>query len=242
MKALLSFFTVFPVREVSLERAAQQVYLLPLVGVVTGLPGAVLLLAGYSLPPGVVATLALGVVLVGRTAPRRRRARRRRRADGARRPRATARGSGGFPRRHRRYRRALPSLRSLRGGPRRAVRASPSRAALALLAGEISARSAMVITLAFGKPANAGSSSVPFVRALSGPRRTFGIALALLAPLPLVLPMGALAPLAVFAAPLVALASLRVAKRTFGGIGGDVVGATGEACRAVVLISLSAML
>ena len=234
---------MFPVREVSLERAAQQVYLLPLVGVVTGLPGAVLLLAGYSLPPGVVATLALGVVLVvaglhhadgvldvGDALMVRGDPERRREVLGDSRV-----GIGGIGALFLVYAPSVAALAAL-------CAASPSRAALALLAGEISARSAMVITLAFGKPANAGSSSVPFVRALSGPRRTFGIALALLAPLPLVLPMGALAPLAVFAAPLVALASLRVAKRTFGGIGGDVVGATGEACRAVVLISLSAML
>jgi len=234
---------VFPVREVSLERAAQQVYLLPLVGVVTGLPGAVLLLAGYSLPPGVVATLALGVVLVvaglhhadgvldvGDALMVRGDLGRRREVLGDSRV-----GIGGIGALFLVYTPSVAALAAL-------CAASPGRAALALLAGEISARSAMVITLAFGKPANAGSSSVPFVRALSGPRLTFGVALALLAPLPLVLPMGALAPLAVFAAPLVALASLRVAKRTFGGIGGDVVGATGEACRAVVLISLSAIL
>ena len=64
MKALLSFFTVLPVRNASLEEAAREVRLLPLVGLVTGLPGAGLLLAAYALPPGVAATLALGAVLL----------------------------------------------------------------------------------------------------------------------------------------------------------------------------------
>lgn len=243
MKALLSFFTVFPVREASLERAAQQVHLLPLVGIVAGLPGAVLLLAGYYLPPGVAATLALGAVLVAgglhhadgvldvgdalmvQGSPKKRRE-----------VLKDARiGIGGIGALFLVYAPALAALAAL-------CTVSPGRAALALLAGEVSARSAMVFMLAFGKPAEPGSSSVLFVRALSGRRRTFGIALALLAPLPLVLPMGDLAPLAVGAAPLVALISLRVARATFGGIGGDVVGASGEACRAVVLILISALM
>ncbi|MDQ3863978.1 MAG: adenosylcobinamide-GDP ribazoletransferase, partial [Actinomycetota bacterium] len=64
MKALLSFFTVLPVRGASLEEAAREVRLLPLVGLITGLPGAVLLLAPSVIPPGVAATLALGAVLL----------------------------------------------------------------------------------------------------------------------------------------------------------------------------------
>ena len=39
------------------------------------------------------------------------------------------------------------------------------------------------------------------------------------------------------AVPLVALVALRLSAVTFGGIGGDVVGATGEACRAVMLVA-----
>lgn len=243
MKALLSFFTVFPVRGASLERAAREVHLLPLVGVVTGLPGAALLLAGYFVPPGVAATLALGALLVAaglhhadgvldvgdammvRGSPERRREVLE----------DTRIGIGGIGALFLLYAPAVAALAAL-------CAAAPGRAALALLASEVSARSAMVFMLVFGKPADPGSSAAPFVRALSGPRRTFGIALALLAPLPLVLPIGALAPLAVFAAPLVALISLRVARGAFDGIGGDVVGATGEVCRTVVLISLSAMM
>src|ERR671914_2694676 len=64
MKALLSFFTVLPFRGASLEEAAREIHLLPLIGLITGLPGAVLLLAAHFVPPGVAATLALGAVLL----------------------------------------------------------------------------------------------------------------------------------------------------------------------------------
>jgi adenosylcobinamide-GDP ribazoletransferase len=218
-------------------------YLLPLVGIVTGLPGAILLLSAYFVPPGVASTLALTAVLVAaglhhsdgvldigdglmaHGSPERRREVLR----------DTRVGVGGIGALFLIYAPAVAAIVAL-------CAASPGRAALALLAGEVAARSAMLLVLAFGKPADADSSSVPFVRALSGPRRTAGITLALLAPLPLLLPIGVLAPLAVIAVPLVALLSLRVAGNAFGGIGGDVVGATGEACRAVVLVALSAML
>ena len=119
---------------------------------------------------------------------------------------------------------------------------SPGRAALALFAGEVSARSAMLLVLVFGEPADLRSSTLPFVRALSGPHRTPAVIVALLAPLPFLLAMSALlAPLVVLAA-LVGLGALRISAVKFGGIGGDVVGATGEVCRAVVLIALSAMI
>ena len=51
-----------------------------------------------------------------------------------------------------------------------------------------------------------------------------------------------LAPLVVLAVPLIGLGALRISAVTFGGIGGDIVGATGEVCRAVVLVALSAMI
>jgi cobalamin synthase len=41
--------------------------------------------------------------------------------------------------------------------------------------------------------------------------------------------------------PLTALLALRVARQAFGGIGGDVVGMTGEATRAALLVILSGM-
>jgi adenosylcobinamide-GDP ribazoletransferase len=241
LKALLSFFTVLPVRGVPLEEAAREIHLLPLVGLVTGLPGVLLLLAAPVVPPGVAATLALGAVLLAAGLHH---------ADGVLDvgDAVMARGSPG------RRREVLEDTRVGIGGlgalflvyaPTVGAlgalcAASPGRAALALFAGEISARSAMLLTLAFGEPADARSSSVPFVRALSGERRTTGVVLALLGPLPFLLATSLLAPLAIFAAPLVALGTLRIAATKFGGIGGDVVGAAGEACRVVLLVLLSA--
>ena len=242
MRALLSFFTILPVRGTSLDGAAQEVYLLPLVGMVTGLPGAVMTLSSPIAPPCVAATLALGAVLVAaglhhadgvldvgdalmvRGSPGRR-------CEVLKDSRV---GIGGLGALFLVYAPGLAALAAL-------CAASPWRAALALLAGETAARSAMLLTLAFGKPAEAGSSSVPFVLALSGPRRTVGVTLALVVPSLLLLPMGLLALPVMLAAPLLALVGLHVARGAFGGIGGDVVGATGEVCRAVVLIVLSAM-
>ena len=242
MRALLSFFTVVPVRGESLDGAAREVHLLPLVGIVTGLPGALLLSTAF-FPPGVASTLALGAALlaagmhhadgvldVGDALMVRGSEERRRTVL-----RDTRVGIGGIGALFLVYAPSLAALAAL-------STAFPVRAALALLAGEVAARSAMVLTLAYGEPAEAGSSSVPFVRALSGPRHAFAVALALVAPLPFLFPVAALAPLAVLAAPLVALLSMRLSGTAFGGIGGDVVGATGEVCRAVVLVALSAMI
>jgi adenosylcobinamide-GDP ribazoletransferase len=241
LRALLSFFTVLPVRGTSLNGAAGEVHLLPLVGIVTGLPGA-LLLSTVLFPPGVVSTLALGAALlaaglhhadgvldVGDALMVRGNAERRRSVL-----RDARVGIGGIGALFLVYAPSLAALTAL-------STESPFRAALALLAGEVAARSAMVLVLAYGEPAEAGSSSVPFVRALSGPRHAFAAVLALLAPLPFLFPVDAPAPLAVLAAPLVALISVRLSGSAFGGIGGDVVGATGEVCRAVVLVALSAM-
>ena len=241
MKGLLSFFTVLPVRGASLEEAAREVRLLPLIGLLTGLPGAVLLLAAHIVPPGVSATLALGAVLLAaglhhadgvldvgdaimaHGSPDRRR-------DVLEDTRV---GIGGLGALFLVYAPTVGALAAL-------CAISPARAALALLAGEVAARSAMLLMLAFGKPADSRSSSVPFVRALSGPHRTPAVIVALLAPLPFLLATSALAPLAILAAPLVALGALRISAAKFGGIGGDVVGATGEVSRAALLVLLSA--
>lgn len=242
MRALLAFFTALPVRGATLEGAAAYAHLLPLVGLVTGASGAALILAlGTALPPGVTATLALGAVLLAaglhhadgvldvgdalmvRGTPARRRA-----------VLKDARvGIGGLGALFLVYAPALTALVAL-------VADSPWRAALALLAGEVSARCAMLLVLSFGEPAEAASSSAPFVRTLRGSRRMVGVALALLLPLPLLLPAGPVGLLGVSAAPLVALAALRAANGAFGGINGDVAGATGEATRAAVLVILSA--
>jgi adenosylcobinamide-GDP ribazoletransferase len=243
LKGLLSFFTVLPVRGTSLEEAAREVRLLPLIGLVTGLPGAVLLLAAHIVPPGVSATLALGAVLLAaglhhadgvldvgdaimaHGSPDRRR-------DVLEDTRV---GIGGLGALFLVYAPTVGALAAL-------CAISPARAALALLAGEVAARSAMLLMLAFGEPADPRSSSVPFVRALSGPHRTPAVVVALLAPLPFLLATSAPAPLAILAAPLVALGALRISAAKFGGIGGDVVGATGEVSRASLLVLLSATL
>ena len=241
MRALISFFTALPLRGTPLEEAAHRAYLLPLVGLFTGAPGAALLLLGYAAPPGVAATLALGAVLlmaglhhtdgvldVGdalmvRGSPERRRTVLK----------DTRVGVGGIGALFLVYAPALAALVAL-------TEASPARAALALLAGEVCARSGMLLMLAFGKPAEQGSSCAPFARTLKGARRAAGTALAGLLPMPLVLPAGGLAALAVLSVPVIVLISLRVTRRAFGGIGGDAVGATGEACRAALLVALSA--
>jgi len=241
LKVLLSFFTVLPVRNASLEEAAREVRLLPLVGLVTGLPGAGLLLAAYALPPGVAATLALGAVLLAAGLHH---------ADGVLDVGDALMAHGGRDRR----REVLADARVGIGGlgalflvyaPTVAALTAlcadfPGRAALALIAGEVASRSAMVLTLAFGEPADARSSTVPFVKALSGPHRTGDVIVALLAPLPFLLATSVLAPLAILAVPLIAWGVLRIAATRFGGIGGDVVGAGGEACRAALLVLLSA--
>jgi adenosylcobinamide-GDP ribazoletransferase len=242
LKDLLSFFTVLPVRGATLEGAAREIHLLPLIGLVTGLPGAALLLAAHFVPPGVAATLALGAVLLAaglhhadgvldvgdaimaRGSPDRRREVLH----------DTRVGIGGLGALFLVYAPTLGALAAL-------CAVSPGRAALALLAGEVAVRSAMLLILAIGEPADPRSSSVPFVRALSGPHRTPAVVVALLAPLPFLLATSSLlAPLAVLAVPLVTLGALRISAAKFGGIGGDVVGATGEVSRAVVLITLSA--
>ena len=243
MKALLSFFTVLPVRGASLEEAAREAHLLPLVGIFTGLPGAVLILLASAVPPGVCAALALGAVLLAaglhhadgvldvgdalmvRGSPARRRQ-----------VLADARvGIGGIGALFLVYAPTLTALAAL-------AAASPGRAALALLASEVSARSSMLLTLAFGEPADEGSSAVPFVRALKEGRRPVGLVLAIATPVPFLLPLGGFAMLAVLAAPLFALFALRVSREAFGGIGGDAAGAAGEVCRATLLVFLSATL
>ena len=170
MKALLSFFTVLPMRGASLEQAARKVHLPPLVGVVTGC-----LAPCWSYPPTCATRCrghprARGSARRLRPAPRRRRSRRRRRADGRGEPerrrevlKTPASASAGSARSSSS---TLPPWRRCR-----MCAHSPARAALALLCGEVAARSAMVLTLAYGKPADERSSTAPFVGTLgSAPR------------------------------------------------------------------------
>jgi len=242
VRALLSFFTVLPMRGATLEGAARRVHLLPFVGVVTALPGMFFVLSGYALPPGVAATLTLGAILLAAgfhhtdgvmdvgdalmvqgTQARRREVLKDAQV-----------GVGAVGALFLVYAPSLAALVAL-------VAVSPVRAALMILASEVAARSAMLLTLAFGEPTEGTSSSVPFVSAMRGSNRTAGLVLSLvLAPL-ISLPLGGLPAIAAFVvAPLVALGALWGANGAFGGINGDVAGATGEVARAVLLVLLSA--
>jgi adenosylcobinamide-GDP ribazoletransferase len=244
LRALLAFFTALPLRAAPLADAARRAYLLPLVGLVTGLPSAMILFSGV-LPPGVAATLALGAVLLAAGLHH---------ADGVLdvgdalmvqgsqdRRRAILKdarlGVGGLGALFVVYAPSLAALAALAG-------ASPLRAALALLAAETAARSAMLFLLVFGRPADQRSSAVPFVQALKGgSRRYAALVLALAIPPLVALSLGWEASLAAFlAAPVVVLLALWVADRAFGGIGGDVCGATGELTRMILLVALSGLL
>ena len=246
MRALLAFFTVLPANAPgsSLEEAARRAYLLPLVGLLAGLPGAALLLLAFVMSPPVVATLALGAVLlvaglhhtdgvmdVGDAvmvhgSPARRR-------EVLKDDRTGAGAAGAL------FIVYAPPLAAL------AVLAdsSPVGAAFALLAGEVVARSAMLLLLVFGHPAEESSSSAYFVRSLKGGRRRgAALAFALVLPPLVALPLGVPALYIVLAAPAITvLFATASAKRAFGGISGDVAGATGELARAVLLVSLSAL-
>jgi adenosylcobinamide-GDP ribazoletransferase len=244
VRALLAFFTALPLPGAPLTEAARRVYLLPFVGLVTGLPGALILFSG-ALPTGVAATLALGAVLLAAGLHH---------ADGVldvgdalmvqgsqgrrREVLKDARvGIGGLGALFLVYAPALAALAALSG-------ASPLRAALALLVADAAACSAMTLILLFGRPAEEGSSAVPFVRALKGgSRRYAALLLALSIPSLVALPLGWDASLAaLLTAPAVVLSAIWVANRAFGGIGGDVSGATGEMTRTVLLVALSGLL
>src|SRR5215217_7564834 len=244
VRALLAFFTVLPANAPggsSLEDAARSAYLLPLVGLLTGLPGAALLLLAFAMPPGVAATLAFGAVLllaglhhtdgvmdVGDALMVRGSPARRREVLKDDRTGAGAAGALFIV-----YAPPLAALVAL-------ADASPVAGALALLAGEVVARSAMLLLLVFGRPAEESSSSAYFARSLKGGRRR-GLALAL--PALAALPLGLPALLLAGAAPAVtALFAFVVARRAFGGISGDVAGTTGELARAVLLIALAVQL
>jgi len=244
VRALLAFFTALPLPGAPLAEAARRVYLLPFVGLVTGLPGALILFSG-ALPTGVAATLALGAVLLAAGLHH---------ADGVldvgdalmvqgsqgrrREVLKDARvGIGGLGALFLVYAPALAALAALSG-------ASPLRAALALLVADAAACSAMTLILLFGRPAEEGSSAVPFVRALKGgSRRYAALLLALSIPSLVALPLGWDASLAaLLTAPAVVLSAIWVANGAFGGIGGDVSGATGEMTRTVLLVALSGLL
>src|ERR687886_135367 len=159
MRALLAFFTVLPMAAPvpSLEEAARKAYLLPFVGLLVGLPGAALLLVASTIPAGVAATLALGATLLAaglhhtdgvldvgdalmvRESPLRRREILKDAHVGA----------GAVGALFIVYAPPLASLAAL-------ADASPLRAAAALLAGEVAARSAPDLAATWTRRASFG--------------------------------------------------------------------------------------
>jgi adenosylcobinamide-GDP ribazoletransferase len=246
VRALLTFFTVLPISapDSTLEDAARRAYLLPLIGILVGLPGAALLLLAFAMPPAVAATLAFGIVLLIAGLHH---------ADGVM-DVGDALMVRGSPARRREVLKddrigagAVGALFIVYAPPLAVLAAvaevSPLRAALALLAGEVVVRSAMLLLLVLGCPAEEASSAAYFVRSLKeGRRRGAALVFALALPPLTALPLGAPALLLVVTTlAITVLFALAVAKRAFGGISGDVAGATGELARAVLLVSLSAL-
>ncbi len=246
MRALVAFFTVFPVAApgASLDDAARHAYFLPLVGLLTGLPGAAILLLAFVMPPGVAATLALGAVLLAAGLHH---------TDGVM-DVGDALMVRGSPARRREVLKdarvgvgAIAALFVVYAPTLAAIIAfaevSPPKAAVSLLAAEATARAAMLLVLLFGEPAEKGSSSVFFVRSLrEGRQRVLALMLALALPSLVALLLGWGALVAFFAAPVTALFALALARKAFGGISGDVSGATGEVARTVLLVALSGLL
>ena len=242
MKALLSFFTVLPVRRASLQEAARESDCCRLLVSLRDCPS-LLLLTAHMVPPGVAATLALGAVLLAAGLHH---------ADGVLDVGDALMAHGGPGRR----REVLRDTRVGIGGlgalflvyaPTVAALAalcatSPGRAALALFAGEVSARSAMLLVLVFGEPADLRSSTLPFVQRFPGHTVLPPSSLRCLRRCHSLLAMSALL------APLVVLAALS-GSETPTDLRGEVrwdrrrcSRGYREVCRAVVLIALSAMI
>lgn len=246
MRALISFLTTLPGGATgSLKDAARGAHLMPLVGLYAGLPSAlVLALAGLLLPAQVAATLALAGVLLAQGLHH---------ADGVLDVGDALMVRGGHERRRAVLKDARVGIGGLGAlfvvyGPALAAlgalaAAGPPRAALALLCAEAAARSAMLFALLFGKPATGSSSAAPFVRALGEPRRrAFAFLLAFAVPALVAVPLGPVALVGALLAPLLGVLGAGISQRAFGGIGGDAVGATGEAARTVLLALFAGML
>lgn len=111
-----------------------------------------------------------------------------------------------------------------------------------LLAAEVSARLGLVLTAAASRPSHEGSGSA-FIKALKGRRAAAATAAAALLLALLAWPLGAAAAAAAAAAaPLTALFLSLLARRLFGGAGGDVLGAAVELTRMAALLALLAVM
>lgn len=111
-----------------------------------------------------------------------------------------------------------------------------------LVAVEIAARLSLLTLTAVSRPSHEGSGSV-FLRTQKGWRGVVGIALSLagLAALALALPVAGVL-VAVFAAAAIGLMLAAAGRHWFGGVGGDIMGASVELGRMAALLGLVAVL
>ena len=109
-----------------------------------------------------------------------------------------------------------------------------------LASAELAARMALLVNAAVSHPSHPGSGSF-FLTAARGWRGLTGIALSSLCLLMLMIPLGPAAPLLAAAAAILVAMLLSLAGRFwFGGVGGDILGATVELGRMSALLALAA--
>lgn len=243
LRVAFSFFTILPIaRTASLKEIAAAGYLAPLtgaaIGVVAGLVGwgsgeifgapvaaavalaASLLLTGLHHTDGLA---DLGDALMARGDSRRR--------IEVLRDRTMGTGAAGA---------LLLAYLATWAALLQIISAAGSLILWSLVAAELSARAALLVNAAISKPSHSGSGSA-FLAAAKSWRGAVGTASALLALLLLMIPLGAAAPAAAAGAALLVALSLSYAGRVwFGGIGGDILGATVELGRMASLMAIAA--
>lgn len=120
------------------------------------------------------------------------------------------------------------------------IAAGGSRILWSLVAAELAARAALLLNAAISKPSHPGSGSA-FLAAAKSWRGFVGVASAIAALLLLMIPLGPAGPAAAaVAAVLVAFSLSYVGRLWFGGIGGDMLGATVELGRMAALMAIVA--
>ena len=109
----------------------------------------------------------------------------------------------------------------------------------AILISEILAKFSMVLMASLGRPATAGSSSIPFIKMMRGDRRRPAAAFVIMI-IPVVLMGGATGLAMLGAAAALTLIVLATSIRSFGGVTGDAMGATNELARLASLVAFVA--
>lgn len=105
---------------------------------------------------------------------------------------------------------------------------------IGIILGETLAKFSMVVMAAAGRPASAGGSGALFVEAMKDRRK---VAAAALMTIPLIIFLGGLVGVVMFVvAVLVPLVLTRLSARVFGGVTGDVFGATNDLVRIASLV------